>query len=70
MVTAIRWMPKFAGRAESTLLFSPLAYFHLTTDIFLSKWRTFTGRLVSWCHMSVCSLVLCLVTTKIWSDGH
>ena len=22
------------------------------------------------CHTSVCSLVLCLVTTKIWSDGH
>ena len=22
------------------------------------------------CHASVCSLVLCLVTTKIWSDGH
>lgn len=23
MVTAIRWMPMFVGRAESTLLFSP-----------------------------------------------
>ena len=22
------------------------------------------------CHVSVCSLVLCLVTTKNWSDGH
>ena len=22
------------------------------------------------CHASVCSLVLCLVTTKIWSNGH
>ena len=22
------------------------------------------------CHTSVCSLVLCLITTKIWSDGH
>ena len=22
------------------------------------------------CHESVCSSVLCLVTTKIWSDGH
>ena len=22
------------------------------------------------CHSSVCSSVLCLVTTKIWSDGH
>ena len=22
------------------------------------------------CHASVCSSVLCLVTTKIWSDGH
>ena len=22
------------------------------------------------CHASVCSLVLCLVATKIWSDGH
>ena len=22
------------------------------------------------CHVSVCSLVPCLVTTKIWSDGH
>ena len=27
--------------------------------------------LIRWtCHASVCSLVLCLVTTKIWSDGH
>ena len=23
-----------------------------------------------YCHTSVCSLVLCLVTTKIWSDRH
>ena len=22
------------------------------------------------CHGSVCSLVLCLITTKIWSNGH
>ena len=22
------------------------------------------------CHVSVCSSVLCLITTKIWSDGH
>ena len=22
------------------------------------------------CHASVCSSVLCLVTTKIWGDGH
>ena len=22
------------------------------------------------CHTSVCSSILCLVTTKIWSDGH
>ena len=22
------------------------------------------------CHASVCSSILCLVTTKIWSDGH
>ena len=28
------------GRAESTLPFSPLAYLHLTTWYFLSKWRT------------------------------
>ena len=26
---------------------------------------------IKWkCHASVCSSVLCLVTTKIWSDGH
>ena len=24
----------------------------------------------SFCHASVCSSVLCLVTTKIWSNGH
>ena len=34
MVTAIRWMQKFVGRAESTLPFSTLAYLHLTTDYF------------------------------------
>ena len=27
--------------------------------------------LIRWtCHTSICSLVLCLVTTKIWSNGH
>ena len=42
------WMDaKFVGRAESTLFFSTLAYFYLTIDLFLSKWRTFTGRLVT-----------------------
>ena len=41
MVTAIMWMQKFVGRAESTLPFSISAYLHLTTDFFLSKWRTF-----------------------------
>ena len=34
MVTAIRWMQKFVGRAESTLPFATLAYLHLTTDFF------------------------------------
>ena len=41
MVTAIMWMQKFVGRAESKLPFSISAYLHLTTDFFLSKWRTF-----------------------------
>ena len=40
MVTAVRWIQKFMGRAESTLPFSTLAYLHLTTDFFLSKWKT------------------------------
>lgn len=41
------WMDaKFVRRAESTLFFT-LVYFYLTIDLFLSKWRTFTGRLVT-----------------------
>ena len=43
MVTAIRWMQKFVGRAESTLPFSTLAYLHPTTDFFFSP----NGRLLS-----------------------
>ena len=35
MVTAVRWMQKFVGRAESTLPFSSSAYLHLKTDFFL-----------------------------------
>ena len=39
------------------------------------SWTEEPGRLQSIgsqrvCHASVCSSVLCLVTTKIWSDGH
>ena len=41
MVTAMRWMQKFVGGAESTLPFATSAYLHLTTDFFLSKWKTF-----------------------------
>ena len=48
MVTAVRWMQKFVGRAESTLPFSSSAYLHLKTDFFLSKWRTFIRKPVSW----------------------
>ena len=48
MVTAIRCRQKFVGRAESTLPFSTSAYLHLTTDIFLSKWKTFIRKPVSW----------------------
>ena len=33
MVKAIWMDAKFVGRAESTMLFSPLAYLHLTTDL-------------------------------------
>ena len=40
MVTAVRWIQKFMGRAESMLPFSTSAYLHLTTDFFLSKWKT------------------------------
>ena len=44
MVVKAIWMDaKFVGRAEN----SNLAYFYLTIDLFLSKWRTFTGRLVT-----------------------
>ena len=55
MVTAIMWMQKFVGRAESTLPFSISAYLHLTTDFFLSKWRTFIRKPVSWRLREVCS---------------
>ena len=48
MVTAIRWMQKFVGGAESTLPFATSAYLHLTTDFFLSKWKTFIRKPVSW----------------------
>ena len=48
MVTALRWRQKFVGRAESTLPFSTSAYLHLTTDFFLSKWKTFIRKPVSW----------------------
>lgn len=34
MVTAVRWIQKFMGRAESMLPFSTSAYLHLTTDFF------------------------------------
>ena len=60
MVTAIRWMQKFVGRAESTLPFATSAYLHLTTDFFLSKWRTFVRKPVSWQLREVCNGELAL----------
>ena len=41
MVTAIRWMQKFVGRAESTLPSSTSAYLHLTTDFFSVQMEDF-----------------------------
>ena len=60
MVTAIRWMQKFVGRAESTLPFATSAYLHLTTDFFLSKWKTFIRKPVSWQLREVCNGELAL----------
>ena len=62
MVTAIRWMQKFVGRAESTLPFATLAYLHPTTDFFLSKWKTFIRKSVSWRLREVCNGALALVS--------
>ena len=61
MVTAMRWMQKFVARAESTLPFATLAYLHLTTDFFLSKWKTFIRKPVSWRLREVCNGALALV---------
>ena len=41
VVTAIRWMQKFVGRAESTLPFATSAYLHLTTDYFSLQMEDF-----------------------------
>ena len=60
MVTAIRCRQKFVGRAESTLPFSTSAYLHLTTDFFLSKWKTFIRKPVSWRLREVCNRELAL----------
>ena len=60
MVTAIRWMQKFVGRAESTLPCATSDYLHLTTDFFLSKWRTFIRKPVSWQLREVCNGELAL----------
>ena len=48
MVTALRWRQKFVGRAESTLPLTTSTFLQLTTDIFLSKWKTFIRKPVSW----------------------
>ena len=40
----------------------------MTDFIFLGSKITANGKCR--CHASVCSSVLCLVTTKIWSNGH
>ena len=60
MVTAIRWMQKFVGRAESTLPFATSVYLHLTTDFFLSKWKTFIRKPVSWRLRDGCNRELAL----------
>ena len=60
MVTAMRWMQKFVGGAESTLPFATSAYLHLTTDFFLSKWKTFIRKPVSWRLREVCNGELAL----------
>ena len=60
MVTAMRWMQKFVARAESTLPFATLAYLHLTTDFFLSKWKTFIRKPVSWRLRDSCNRELAL----------
>lgn len=60
MVTALRWRQKFVGRAESTLPFSTSAYLHLTTDFFLSKWKTCIRKPVSWRLREVCNRELAL----------
>ena len=62
MVKVIWMNAKFVGRAESMLLFSTLDYFQL--QFLLSKWRTFTGRLVIWQlknQQQKTSLLFCLV---------
>ena len=62
MVKVIWMNAKFVGRAESMLLFSTLDYFQL--QFLLSKWRTFTGRLVIWqlkSQQQKTSLLFCLV---------
>ena len=48
-------------------LFSFLPTFFSSTELDPSVG---TSKCMSLCHMSVCSSVLCLITTKIWSDGH
>ena len=48
MVTALRCRQKFLGRAESTLPLTTSTFLQLTTDIFLSKWKTFIRKPVSW----------------------
>ena len=53
-------MQKFVGRAESTLPCATSDYLHLTTDFFLSKWRTFIRKPVSWQLRDICNGELAL----------
>ena len=66
----MRWMQKFVARAESTLPFVTLAYLHLTTDFFLSKWKTFIRKPVSWRLRDGCNMAdFIFLGSKIAADG-
>ena len=67
-------MPDLTNGTLVFILFSICHFF----QVFCNEPRSFLylneGRLPfqkgNYCHASVCSSVLCLVTTKIWSKGH
>ena len=60
MVTAVRWIQKFMGRAESMLPFSTSAYLHLTTDFFPLQMEDLYQKPVSWQLREVCNRELAL----------